>query len=219
MNDPDTVLFETESAMEKALEYLKHELRGIRTGRATTALVDFLKVDYYGAQTDLKSLGAISVPEPTQLLIKPFDPGSGGYIKKAIEASGLGLNPIVEAKQIRLNVPPLSGERRQQLVGKVREVRRGHDGLHAGQRLGLLRIDRDDAGVGVGAAQDLAGELAGHDEVRAVGGASGSPVDKRFHGATLYSVERAVQCQEMQERIALRTHVYTQRHIEAPRGP
>lgn len=136
MNDPDTVLLETEGAMEKALDYLKHELRGIRTGRATTALVDFLKVDYYGAQTDLKSLAAISVPEPTQLLIKPFDPGSVGDIKKAIEASGLGLNPIVEAKQIRLNVPPLSGERRQQLVGKVKKM--GEE-----QKIAIRNIRRD----------------------------------------------------------------------------
>ncbi len=121
MTDPDTILLETEEAMEKAVTYLKNELKGIRTGRATTAMVDFVKVDYYGASTDLKSLASISVPEPTQILIKPFDAGSIGEIKKAIEASGLGLNPINEGKQIRLNVPPLSGERRQQLVAKVRK--------------------------------------------------------------------------------------------------
>ncbi len=122
-SDPDTILLETEEAMEKALEYLKNELRGIRTGRASTAMVEFVKVDYYGAQTDLKALAALTIPEPTQILIKPFDGGSVGDIKKAIEAAGLGLNPIVEGgTQIRLNVPPLSGERRQQLVGKVRKM-------------------------------------------------------------------------------------------------
>lgn len=120
--DPDTILLETEESMTKALDYLKHELRGIRTGRASPALVEYLKVDYYGSMTDLKAIAAISVPEPTQLLIKPFDQGAVSGIKKAIEASGLGLNPIVEAKQIRLMIPALSGERRQQLVARVKKL-------------------------------------------------------------------------------------------------
>ena len=76
--DPDTILLETEDAMTKAVDYLRGELRGIRTGRASTALVEFLKVDYYGSMTDLKAIAAISVPEPTQLLIKPFDAGAVG---------------------------------------------------------------------------------------------------------------------------------------------
>ena len=122
MNDPDTILLTTEEHMEKALEYLKHELRGIRTGRASAAMIEFVKVDYYGASTDLKSLALISVPEPTQLLIKPFDAGSISEIKKAIESAGLGLNPMPEGKQIRINVPPLSGDRRQQLVAKVKKL-------------------------------------------------------------------------------------------------
>jgi ribosome recycling factor len=122
MTDPDTILLETEDSMTKALEYLKQELRGIRTGRATTALVEFVKVDYYGSMTDLKSIASISVPEPSQLLIKPFDATAIAAIKQAIEAAGLGLNPMVEAKQIRLNVPALSSDRRQQLVTKVRKM-------------------------------------------------------------------------------------------------
>ncbi len=120
--DPDTILLETEEQMEKAVEYLKHELRGLRTGRASPAMIDSVKVDYYGASTDLKALAIISVPEPTQLLVKPFDPASVGDIKKAIEAAGLGLNPMSEAKQLRINVPPLSGERRQQLTAKAKKV-------------------------------------------------------------------------------------------------
>jgi ribosome recycling factor len=88
--DPDTILLETEEHMEKGLDHLKHELRGIRTGRATPAMIEYVKVDYYGASSDLKSLAIISVPEPTQLLVKPFDGGSIGDIKKAIEAAGLG---------------------------------------------------------------------------------------------------------------------------------
>lgn len=122
MSDPDTILLETEEAMEKAVEYLKHEFRGLRTGRATTALVDFLKVDYYGSMTELKALAAISIPEPTQILIRPFDQGSISAIRHAIEASGLGLNPIVEPKQIRLVIPALSAERRQQLSARVKKL-------------------------------------------------------------------------------------------------
>lgn len=120
--DPDTILLDAEDRMEKAIEHLKSELRGIRTGRASTALIEFIKVDYYGAPTDLKSLAALSVPEPTQILIRPFDAGAVNEIRKAIEASDLGLNPQVEAKQIRINVPSLSTDRRKQLVGHVKKV-------------------------------------------------------------------------------------------------
>jgi ribosome recycling factor len=120
--DPDTILLETEEHMEKALEYLKHELRGIRTGRATPAMIEFVKVDYYGTSSDLKALALISVPEPTQLLVKPFDAGSISEIKKAIEAAGLGLNPMSEGKQLRINVPALSGDRRQQLAAKCKKL-------------------------------------------------------------------------------------------------
>ena len=120
--DPDTILLSAEESMEKAMEYLRHELRGIRTGRASTAMVDYVKVEYYGASTDLKSLAMITVPEPTQILIKPFDAGSVQDIKRGIEAAGLGFNPMIEGKQLRINVPPLSGDRRQQLVGKVKKL-------------------------------------------------------------------------------------------------
>ena len=116
MTDPDTILLETEEAMEKALNYLKQELRGIRTGRAHPALVEFVKVDYYGSMTDLKALASVSVPEPTQLLIKPFDAGAIMAIKHGIEQAGLGLNPMPEGKQIRINVPALSQERRLKLA-------------------------------------------------------------------------------------------------------
>ncbi|MCA9297701.1 MAG: ribosome-recycling factor, partial [Phycisphaerales bacterium] len=121
-SDPDTILLEAEEAMQKATQYLGDELRGVRTGRATPALVEYVKVDYYGSPTDLKQLAAISTPEPTQLLIKPFDAGALNEIKKAIENAGLGLNPQTEAKQIRINVPTPSKERRQQLVTQVKKM-------------------------------------------------------------------------------------------------
>jgi ribosome recycling factor len=86
-------------------------------------MIEFVKVDYYGASSDLKALAIISVPEPTQLLVKPFDASSIGEIKKAIESAGLGLNPMNEAnKQLRINVPALSGDRRKQLASKVKEL-------------------------------------------------------------------------------------------------
>jgi ribosome recycling factor len=120
--DLDEILLTTEEAMEKAVEYLKNELRGVRTGRASTGLVDFIKVDYYGSMTDLRSMALVSVPEPTQLLIKPFDASTVQAVVKAIQGAGLGLNPIAEGKQIRLNLPPLSGERRTQLMGSVKQM-------------------------------------------------------------------------------------------------
>lgn len=117
-----SILNDAKTSMDKALEYLKSELKGIRTGRATPALVEYVKVDYYGSPTDLKSLAAVSVAEGTQLVIKPFDAGALHEIKKAIEAANLGLNPMVEAKMIRINVPALSGDRRKQLVTQVKKL-------------------------------------------------------------------------------------------------
>lgn len=121
-SDPDTILRQTQEGMTKAMDYLRKELKGIRTGRASPAIVEFVKVDYYGSQSDLKSLAAISTPEPHQLLIKPFDAGAVGDIKKAIEAAGLGLNPMTEGKQLRVNIPALSGDRRKQLAGLAKKL-------------------------------------------------------------------------------------------------
>jgi ribosome recycling factor len=108
--------------MKRSVEYYEKELRGIRTGRASTALVDYVKIDYYGTATDLKDLAAISVPEPTMLVIKPFDPGSKNTILKAIETAELGLNPQADGDAIRISVPPPSRERRMQLVAQVRKL-------------------------------------------------------------------------------------------------
>jgi len=119
---PDSILMDAEEHMLRSLDYIKKELRGLRAGRASTALVEYIKVDYYGSPTDLKALAAISIPESTQILIQPFDPGSVAEIKKALETSDLGLNPQVEAKNIRINIPPLSKDRRQQLVGQAKKM-------------------------------------------------------------------------------------------------
>ena len=118
----DQILRDCKAKMDKSIEHYEKELRGLRTGRATTALIDYVKVDYYGNPTDLKSLAAVSVPEPNQLLVKPFDPSSKNEIIKAIEKADLGLNPMAEGAQIRISVPAPSAERRQQLVGQVKKM-------------------------------------------------------------------------------------------------
>lgn len=108
--------------MDKTVEFLKTELKSVRTGRASPGLVEHLMVDYYGAPTPLKNLAAIAAPEPTSLLIKPFDLGALKDIEKAIKASDLSLAPIVDGKSIRLNIPPLSEERRKQIVNQVKQL-------------------------------------------------------------------------------------------------
>lgn len=118
----DNILREAEDKMKKAVEHLRQQLRTVRTGRASAGLVEHLKVDYYGTATELRQLATITVPDPLMLIIKPFDPGSVGDIAKSIQASDLGVTPSVEGKVIRLAVPPLSEERRKQLVHQVKEM-------------------------------------------------------------------------------------------------
>jgi|GEM_PF-63574 ribosome recycling factor len=120
--DLDTILLETEERMQRSTDYLARELRGIRTGRANTALLEYIKVDYYGSHTDLRELAAISVSEATQLVVKPFDPGAKHDIIRAIETSGLGLNPMSEGNMIRINVPAPSSDRRKQLMTQVKKL-------------------------------------------------------------------------------------------------
>jgi len=118
----DEIQFSAEEHMEKAIEHLKHEFRGLRTGRATTALVEYVKVDYYGTPTDLRALASLTTPDAASILIKPFDPGSLKDIIKGLEAANLGINPQSDGKVVRMVLPPLSGERRQQLLHKVKEA-------------------------------------------------------------------------------------------------
>ncbi len=113
------ILKEAETRMHAAIQNLDDDLSGIRTGRATPALVEKLSVDYYDTPTPLIQLASISVPEPRSLLIKPFDPTSLKTIERAIQASDLGLTPSNDGKQIRLNLPPLTEERRRELVKVV----------------------------------------------------------------------------------------------------
>ena len=119
--DYDTILLETEEKMEKAVEHLGQEMRGIRSGRATPGLVDSIKVEAYGTSTPLKQVAQISIPEPRQILVKPYDPSIVKDVAKAIQASDVGINPSVDGKLLRLALPALSEERRKQLVGQVKE--------------------------------------------------------------------------------------------------
>ena len=110
---------ETETRMKATLASLEEDLTGIRTGRATPALVEKLPVDYFGMATPLMQLASISVPEARALLIKPFDPTTLKTIERSILASELGLTPNNDGKVIRLNLPPLTEERRRDLVKVV----------------------------------------------------------------------------------------------------
>jgi len=108
--------------MKKAVEVLRAELKSVRTGRASTALVENIKVDYYGTATALKQIANLAAPQADTIVIKPFDPACLKEIEKAIKNSDLSIAPIVEGKLIRLNVPPLSEERRRQLVAQAKQV-------------------------------------------------------------------------------------------------
>jgi ribosome recycling factor len=118
----DDILLDAEESMDKAIEHLRHDLRAIRTGRATPALVENIKVEYYGTPTDLRSIASISVPEATQILIKPFSPGDLKWIEKAINDSKLTLTPHSDGRQLRLVLPPMSQETRLKMVGQVKAM-------------------------------------------------------------------------------------------------
>jgi ribosome recycling factor len=115
------LLGETEDRMKKTIEALEAKLRTIRTGRASPALVEQVMVDYYGTPTPLQQLAVISAPEPQLLTIRPYDPGSLGDIERAILKSELGLTPSNDGKIIRLPIPRLTEERRQELAKIVRQ--------------------------------------------------------------------------------------------------
>lgn len=117
----DDVLMDTELNMEKTLEHLGNELKTVRTGRATPAIVEHVKVEYYGSLTDIKSIAAISVPEATQILIKPFQKSDLKAIERAISDSKTGLTAHSDGTQIRINLPPMSMDRRKQLAAQCKD--------------------------------------------------------------------------------------------------
>jgi len=115
------VIAETETKMKKAIDALKKDLTGIRTGRANPALLDHIKVNYYGADVPLKQIASIGVPEPRMMVITPFDKSAAAEISKAIQASDLGINPQQDGGGIRLVLPEPSEERRKELVKVIKK--------------------------------------------------------------------------------------------------
>lgn len=151
-------LREAVERMQGALDSLEDDLSGIRTGRASPALVERLPVEYYGANTPLIQLASISVPEPRQLLVRPFDPATLKNIERAIMASDLGLTPNNDGKMIRLTLPQLTEERRRELVRvvhnrmeetrvRIRNVRRDLiKDLREFEKEGLISEDEQERG-------------------------------------------------------------------------
>ena len=118
----DEILLDAEERMEKAVSVLKSNLAGIRTGRANPGLVDTLRVDVYGSPTPIKQLASVGAPEPTQIVIRPYDPTTIKDIEKAIVAGDLGFNPQNDGRVIRINVPALSTEVRRKMVSRIKEL-------------------------------------------------------------------------------------------------
>jgi len=170
-------LREAATRMQAALDSLEEDLSGIRTGRASPSLVERLPVDYYGTNTPLIQLASVSVPEPRQLLIRPFDPATLKDIERAIMVSDLGLTPNSDGKAIRLSMPQLTEERRHELVRvvhnrmeetrvKIRNVRRDliRD-LREFEKEGL--ISEDDQERGEKELQELTDKM--NDKVEEIG--------------------------------------------------
>jgi len=118
----DEILLDCEERLEKAVTVFKDQLRGLRTGRATPALLDNVRVEYYGSPTPIKQLAQISTPDPQQIVIRPFAANDLKDIEKAIRSSDLGLAPNNDGKIIRLTIPPMSGEQRNKLVKRVKDL-------------------------------------------------------------------------------------------------
>jgi ribosome recycling factor len=112
--------------MEKAVEDFRKELATLRTGRASVTLLDHIRVDYHGTSMPVNQLGSLSVPEPTMIVISPWDPGAVPLIDKAIRTSDLGLNPTNDGKIVRLPIPALTEERRKDLVKHMHKVLENH---------------------------------------------------------------------------------------------
>ncbi len=116
------IVSDTESKMKKAVDILHDELKTVRSGKASTGLVENIKADFYGTPTPLKQMATLATPQMDMIVIKPFDPASIKEIEKAIKASDLSIAPIVDGKVIRLNIPALSEERRTQLVQQAKQT-------------------------------------------------------------------------------------------------
>jgi ribosome recycling factor len=130
---------EVNKRMHTTIDHVKHELAGVRTGRATVGILDPVHVDAYGSRMPLNQLASLSVPEPAMIVAQPFDPSQLGAIEKAIRASDLGLNPSNDGKVVRIPIPPLTEERRKELSRHVHKL--SEEGRNA---VRLVRRDAND---------------------------------------------------------------------------
>jgi ribosome recycling factor len=121
-NDLKSLSTESTKRMDTALDHVKHELGGVRTGRASVTMLDAVHVEAYGSRMPLNQLAGLSVPEPALIVAQPFDPSQLGAIEKAIRAAGLGLNPANDGKVVRIPFPPLTEERRKELSRHVHKL-------------------------------------------------------------------------------------------------
>lgn len=119
-------LAQAKTRMEKAVEDFRKDLAGVRTGRANTALLDNVRVDYHGTPMPINQLGTLSVPDPSMIMISPWDPTAVPLIDKAIRTSDLGLNPTSDGKVLRVPIPALTEERRKDLVKMIHKVLENH---------------------------------------------------------------------------------------------
>lgn len=118
----ELILSDSTERMEKAIEVLKKNLSGIRTGRANPGLVDSLRVDVYGSPTPIKQVASVGAPEPTQIVIRPYDTNIIKEIEKAIVGADLGFNPQSDGRVVRINIPPLSTDVRKKMVSRIKEL-------------------------------------------------------------------------------------------------
>jgi len=176
-NDLKGLYAEATKRMDVSLEHVKHELSGVRTGRASVTMLDSVHVEAYGSKMPLNQLAGLSVPEPSLIVAQPFDPSQIGAIEKAIRASDLGLNPANDGKVVRIPIPALTDERRKELSrhvhklaeegrNSIRQVRRD-----ANERLKKLlkdhRISEDDEKKGLDEVQKLTdGHVKNIDEMQ-----------------------------------------------------
>jgi ribosome recycling factor len=119
-------LAQARTRMEKAVEDFRKELGGLRTGRASVSLLEHIRVDYHGTPLPLNQMGTLSVPEPTLIVVSPWDPSAVAMIDKAIRTSDLGLNPTNDGKTVRIPIPPLNEERRKEIVKHLHKVLENH---------------------------------------------------------------------------------------------
>jgi ribosome recycling factor len=122
VSDIRTLQSEVRKRMDQAIEHVRRELAGVRTGRASVSLLDSVHVEAYGALLPLNQVATLSIPEPTLIVAQPFDPSQMGAIEKAIRAANLGLNPANDGKVVRIPLPPLTEERRKELSKVVHKL-------------------------------------------------------------------------------------------------